>query len=63
VPEAKKITVKLVRSRIGYDQKQHRNLQSLGLGKMNSTATHSDNARIRGMIFKVRHLVTVSEEN
>lgn len=63
MPETKKITVKLVRSRIGYDQKQHANLQSLGLRKMNSTATHSDNPCIRGMIFKVRHLVTVSEEN
>ena len=63
MPETKQITVKLVRSRIGYDKKQHANLQSLGLGKLNSIATHSDNARIRGMIFKVRHLVTVSEGN
>ncbi len=63
MPETKKITVKLVRSRIGYDQRQHANLQSLGLRKTNSTATHSDTPIIRGMIFKVRHLVTVSEEN
>lgn len=63
MPETKKITVKLVRSRIGYDKKQHANLQSLGLGKTNSTVTHNDTPIIRGMIFKVRHLVAVSEEN
>jgi len=63
MPETKKITVKLVRSRIGYDQRQHANLQSLGLGKLNSTRTHNDTPIIRGMIFKVRHLVEVSEEN
>lgn len=63
MPESKKLTIKLVRSRIGYDQKQHANLQSLGLGKLNSTATHSDTPQIRGMIFKVRHLVAVSEGN
>ena len=63
MPETKKLKITLTRSRIGYDYKQHANLQSLGLGKMNSSVTHSDNPRIRGMIFKVRHMVTVTEEN
>ncbi|MEB3223008.1 MAG: 50S ribosomal protein L30 [Candidatus Sericytochromatia bacterium] len=63
MPETKKISVKLVRSRIGYCYKQHRVLQSLGLGKTNSTVSHFDTPIIRGMVNKVRHLVTVSEEN
>ena len=58
---AKKMTVKLVKSPIGYSEKQRRVVQSLGLGKMNTTATHSDSPTIRGMIHAVRHLVAVSE--
>ena len=59
--EAKQITVKLTRSPIGYNKKQHLVVQSLGLHKLNSTATHYDTATIRGMINKISHLVTVSE--
>lgn len=59
----KKLSIKLVRSRIGYNHHQHRVLESLGLGKTNSTVSHSDTPSIRGMIHKVRHLVAVAEEN
>jgi len=57
----KKVTVKLVRSPIRYNHKQRLVLQSLGLGKMNTTATHSDTATIRGMINTVIHMVEVTE--
>jgi len=36
-------------------------VRSLGLRKLNSTALHDDTPSIRGMAFKVRHLVTVEE--
>ena len=36
-------------------------VQALGLKKMHSTVVKEDNAAIRGMIFKVKHLVTVEE--
>lgn len=63
MPDAKKISVKLVRSRIGYSYKQHRVLDALGLGKTNTIVSHYDTPTIRGMVDKVRHLVAVSEEN
>lgn len=63
MPETKKIVVKLVRSRIGYNHHQQRVLVALGLRKTNSTRTHNDTPIIRGMINKVRHMVTVAEEN
>lgn len=63
MPETKKITITLVRSRIGYNYHQHAVLNALGLGKTNSVVTRGDSPTIRGMVHKVRHLVTVAEEN
>ena len=36
-------------------------MEALGLKKTNSTVVKPDNAAIRGMIFKVKHLVKVEE--
>ncbi len=54
-----KVTYK--KSTIGYSHDQKRTIASLGLRKLNQTALLPDNPSIRGMIFKVRHLVTVEE--
>ena len=54
-----KIKIQLVKSPIGYSQDQKDTVKALGLGKMNSTAEHEDNACIRGMINKVSHLIRV----
>jgi large subunit ribosomal protein L30 len=54
-----KIKVKLVKSPIGYNHRQRAVLQALGLRKMNHTVEHFDSPMIRGMIFKVSHLVSV----
>ena len=35
---------------------------SMGLRKLNATRTYPDRPEIRGMIFKVKHLVRVAEE-
>lgn len=56
-----KIKVTLVRSGIGFAQDQKDTLRSLGLRKLNHSAVHPDNAPIRGMIHKVRHLVRIEE--
>ena len=58
---AKTVTIKLVRSPIGFNKNQATVVQSIGLRKINHTVTLSDTPETRGMIFKVRHLVTVSE--
>ena len=56
-----KIKVTQVRSIIGRDETQKRTIQALGLGKINRSRVHNDTPAIRGMINKVRHLVTIED--
>ena len=48
-----------VKSRIGATDKQCKNLDALGLRKINQSVSHSDSAIIKGMITRVKHLVKV----
>jgi large subunit ribosomal protein L30 len=57
----RQIKVTLVRSTIGFDRKQAAVVESMGLRRLNHTVELSDTPSIRGMIHKVRHLVTVAE--
>jgi large subunit ribosomal protein L30 len=50
-----------VRSSIGRPGKQGRTLRALGIRRMNQTVIHRDTPQIKGMIFKVEHLVRVEE--
>jgi len=54
-----KIKVTYTKSCIGYNKKEAKVLESLGLRKLNDTNVLPDNDAVRGMIFKVRHLVSV----
>lgn len=56
-----KVKITLTRSLIGRPQDQRATVRALGLGKINSSVEQEDNAVIRGMIFKVKHLVKVEE--
>ncbi len=56
---ADKIRVKLVKSGIGRPQKHKDTLRGLGLTKLNKIVELNDTPAIRGMIFKVKHLVQV----
>ena len=59
---AKTLTVKLVKSPVcGVKKDQTATVRALGLHRINSTHTLPDNESVRGMIFKVKHLVTVEE--
>jgi large subunit ribosomal protein L30 len=58
---AKTVTIKLTKSPIGFNKNQATVVQSIGLRKINHSVTLADTPETRGMIFKVRHLVTVSE--
>lgn len=49
------------KSAIGYREDQKRTLRALGLRRLNQAVEHQDSPAIRGMIGKVRHLVTVTE--
>lgn len=57
----KKITVTLVKSTIGCTQKQKDTVKALGLRKIGTSNTVTDNACSRGMIKVVSHLVKVVE--
>src|SRR6266498_3109287 len=56
-----KLRITYTKSSIGYSQDQKDTVRSLGLHKLNSTALHDDTPSIRGMAFKIRHLVKVEE--
>ena len=53
------LRVTLVRSPIGFDRRQRSTLRGLGLRRMRQTVELADEPAIRGMIEKVRHLVSV----
>jgi|LGVF01.2.fsa_nt_gb large subunit ribosomal protein L30 len=56
-----KIKVTYVKSAIGYNKNQRLVLESLGLKKLNSSNILPDNAAVRGMVFKISHLLKVEE--
>ncbi len=58
---AEKLKVTLVKSTIGAIPKQVKTVEALGLNKLNKTVELPDNDAVRGMIFKVKHLVKVEE--
>lgn len=47
------------KSGIGYASDQKRTLAALGLRRLHQTVEHEATPSIRGMVFKVRHLVSV----
>ena len=55
------IKIKQIKSKIGYPVDQKRTLEALGLHKISQVVEKEDTPVIRGMIRKVRHLVTVVE--
>ncbi|MCC6109421.1 MAG: 50S ribosomal protein L30 [Denitrobacterium sp.] len=60
--ESKKtLHVVQVKSYIGYAETQRRTLRALGLGRIGSSNDLPDNPATRGQIFKVKHLVEVTE--
>lgn len=57
----KMIKITQVRSAIGLPKDQKATVRALGLKRMNDTVEQADTPVIRGMIFKVKHLVRVDE--
>lgn len=56
---AARLRVTLVRSPIGYDERQALVVRGLGLRRIGHSVDVVDNPSIRGMLRKVRHLVRV----
>ena len=58
---AKRLTITLVRSPIGFNRTQGKTVEGMGLRRIRHTVELPDTPETRGMIHKVRHLVTVTE--
>ena len=58
---SKRLTVTLVRSPIGFNRTQGKTVEGMGLRRIRHTVELPDTPETRGMILKVRHLVTVAE--
>ncbi|WP_456399241.1 50S ribosomal protein L30 [Mesoaciditoga sp.] len=56
-----KLRIELVKSPIGFKYDQRRTVKALGLKKMHSVVEVEDTPQIRGMIFKISHLLKVEE--
>jgi large subunit ribosomal protein L30 len=59
--QAKTVKVTLVKSPIGFNRTQGETVTGMGLRRIRHTVTLVDTPETRGMIHKVRHLVTVAE--
>lgn len=57
----KMLKVKQVRSVIGYDRRQRATVSGLGLRRIRHVVEVEDTPAVRGMIFRVRHIVVVLE--
>jgi large subunit ribosomal protein L30 len=55
------LKVTQIKSKIGGNQAQRNSLRSLGLKKIGQSVVKPDRPEFRGMIHRVRHLVTVEE--
>ena len=55
------MTVKLVRSLAGVKKDQIATAYALGLRKIGDTSVQPDNAATKGKIFKISHLIEVTE--
>ena len=58
---AKRLRITLVRSPIGFNKTQAQTVTGMGLRRLNHSVDLADTPETRGMIHKVRHLVTVQE--
>jgi large subunit ribosomal protein L30 len=58
--DAAELNVKQIRSGIGHPATMRRTLEALGLRRHQHTVRLRNTAAVRGMLYKVRHLVEVS---
>lgn len=60
-PETKSLRITLVRSGIGYSKEHKATLRALGFRRLHQTIEQKDTPTIRGMLYKVNHLVVIEE--
>jgi len=57
----RKLRITWVKSAIGYSRDQKATIRALGLRRLKQTVVHEDTPSMRGMLFKVQHLIQVEE--
>ncbi len=57
----KVIRITLVRSAVGYSKEHKATVKALGFKHLHQTVEHVDSPTLRGMLYKVAHLVEVEE--
>jgi large subunit ribosomal protein L30 len=60
--KVKIVSVTLIKSPIGYSERQKGTVRALGLRRLHQTVEHVDTPVLRGMVNKVSHLVEVQEK-
>jgi large subunit ribosomal protein L30 len=55
------VRVTLVRSAIGFSKEHKATVRALGLHRLHQTVEHLDTPTLRGMLYKVNHLVVVED--
>ena len=59
--KVEQIKVTQIKGLIGQKEKLKRTVEALGLKRIDHSVIHEDNDAIRGMVFKVKHLVNVEK--
>ncbi|MBT3254477.1 MAG: 50S ribosomal protein L30 [Candidatus Marinimicrobia bacterium] len=59
--KVEQIKVTQIKGLIGQKEKLKRTVEALGLKRIDHSVIHEDNDVIRGMVFKVKHLVNVEK--
>jgi large subunit ribosomal protein L30 len=57
--DARRVKITLVKSTIGFNRDQAKVVEGMGLRRIGHSVELADTPATRGMILKVRHLVTV----
>ena len=55
------VRITLVRSAIGFSKEHKATVRALGLHRLHQTVEHLDTPALRGMLYKVNHLVVVED--
>jgi large subunit ribosomal protein L30 len=58
---ARKLRIRQIRSASGKEASQKATVKALGIRRLHQIVEHIDTPQIRGMIFKIRHLLEVEE--
>lgn len=58
---ATRLRITQIKSVIGTPEDQKRTVRALGLKRINDSVEHDDTPAVRGMAFKVKHLINIEE--